>query len=185
MTRKKNSAHAIRQITLGGIGTALFVVLALCLQVPVFENYYLCLGYVVMAVYCYSIGIINGTVIGALGVVAYCFLINGLRGMPGWAIGNIAIGLISGSVFRLSRNFENKWLKRVTCLGAAIVGTAVGILGMKSMVECFLYTQPFFVRVAKNIYAFIADIVVLMISLPLCEILDPHIQRILVHKIKS
>ena len=38
---------------------ALFVALSLCLQAPVFENYYLCLGYAVMAVYCYSFGTIS------------------------------------------------------------------------------------------------------------------------------
>lgn len=175
---KRRSVN-INRIALCGIGIALFVVLALCLQVPVFENYYLCLGYVAMAVYCYSIGAISGTVVGAFGVVIYCFLINGLRGMPGWAIGNIAIGLIAGSAFRFSKKINNKWVKRVVCLVATIIGTAIGILGIKSGVESILYAQPILVRIAKNISAFIADIVVLMVSLPLCEILDPHIQKII------
>ena len=34
-----------KKISLLAVGIALFVVLSLCLQVPVFENYYLCLGY--------------------------------------------------------------------------------------------------------------------------------------------
>ena len=50
-----------QRITLLAIGTALFVALSMCLQVPVFENYYLCLGYVVMAVYSYSFGTVSGT----------------------------------------------------------------------------------------------------------------------------
>ena len=45
----------IRLICTTGICTALFVVLTMCLQVPVFENYYLCLGYVIMAVCLYSL----------------------------------------------------------------------------------------------------------------------------------
>ena len=72
-----------QRISLLAVGIALFVALSMCLQVPVFENYYLCLGYVVMAVYCYSFGTISGTVAGTLGVVLYCLVINGLRGMPG------------------------------------------------------------------------------------------------------
>ena len=40
-----------RKLCVTAMGVALFVVLALCLQVPVFENYYLCLGYVVMTVF--------------------------------------------------------------------------------------------------------------------------------------
>lgn len=174
-------SNTVKQITIGGIGIALFVVLSLCSQVPVFDNYYLCLGYIVMAVYCYSIGAISGTIISTLGVILYCFLINGLRGMPGWAIGNIAIGLIAGFSFKAARNIKNKWLGRIVCLLATIAGTAVGILLIKSGVESILYAQPIVVRMAKNVTAFIADIVVLMVSLPLCEILDPHVKKVL-HK---
>lgn len=170
--------NKIKSISIGAVGIALFVVLSLCLQVPVFDNYYLCLGYIVMAVYCYSIGVISGTVISTLGVVLYCFLINGLRGMPGWAIGNIAIGLIAGFSFKLARNIKNKWLSRLVCLVATIIGTAVGILAVKSGIESVMYAQPFVVRIAKNVTAFIADIIVLIVSLPLCEILDPHIRKI-------
>ena len=178
MSVGKKASSAIKHITLGGIGIALFVVLSLCLQVPVFENYYLCLGYISMAVYCYSIGTLSGTAISTLGIIVYCFIINGLRGMPGWAIGNIAIGLVAGSAFSVARKISNKWLRRIVCLIAVVVGTAIGILGIKSGVESFLYAQPIVVRMAKNIYAFVADIFVLMFSLPLCEILDPHLRRI-------
>jgi uncharacterized membrane protein len=55
---------ATQRIALLAVGIALFVALSMCLQVPVFENYYLCLGYVVMAVYCFSFGTINGTITG-------------------------------------------------------------------------------------------------------------------------
>ena len=174
-----SSKNTIKQITIGGIGIALFVVLSLCLQVPVFDNYYLCLGYIVMAIYCYSIGTISGTVISTLGIILYCFLINGLRGMPGWAAGNVAIGLISGFSFKLARSMKNKWLGRIICLISVTIGTAVGILGIKSCTESIVYAQPFLIRVAKNMTAFVADIVVLVASLPLCEILDPHIRKVI------
>lgn len=71
-----------KRISVTAIGVALFVALALCLQVPVFENYYLCLGYVVMAIYCYFFGPISGMIVGGLGVVFYCLLTNGLKGKP-------------------------------------------------------------------------------------------------------
>ena len=72
-----------RMLCVTALGIALFVVLSLCLQVPVYDNYYLCLGYVAMAVFCCSFGPVSGTVTGVLGVVLYSLLINGLRGMPG------------------------------------------------------------------------------------------------------
>ena len=68
-------SDSVRRICIVGMGIALFVVLSLCLQVPVFENYYLCLGYVAMAVYCYSVGTAEGTLVGVLGVILYCLVI--------------------------------------------------------------------------------------------------------------
>ena len=87
-----------RKLCLIAMGIALFVISSLCLQVPVFENYYLCLGYVVMTVFCFYFGPLSGMAVGSLGVVLYCLLTSGLRGMPGWAIGNLVIGLAVGLV---------------------------------------------------------------------------------------
>ena len=66
--------QSTKKICITAIGISLFVVLSLCLQVPVFENYYLCLGYVVMTVFCYYFGPLSGMAVGGLGVVFYCFL---------------------------------------------------------------------------------------------------------------
>ena len=96
-----------KKLCLLAVGVALFVVLSLCLQVPVFENYYLCLGYLVMAVYLYSFGTLSGTVVGFLGVILYCVLISGMRGMPGWSLGNIVIGTALGLTFRATRKMAS------------------------------------------------------------------------------
>lgn len=161
-----------KKVALLGIGTALFVALSLCLQVPVFENYYLCLGYVVMAVYCYSFGTFSGTLTGTLGVVLYCLLINGLRGMPGWALGNIVIGIVLGLTFRLTGKMKNPVWRTAVRVAGIIAGTALGILLVKSLVESILYAQLLTVRIGKNIYAFVADAVMLAVSLPICAALD-------------
>ena len=160
-----------------GLGIALYVALSLCLQVPFFENYYLCLGYVVMAVYCYYFGIAASVLVGALGCVLYCILINGLRGMPGWALGNVFIGIFLSMVFRQTGKMKN--FKTFFCINviAIIVASAIGILVIKSMTECFLYAQPFLVRVSKNIYAFISDAVVLVIGIPVAVMLKPFLRH--------
>lgn len=170
MTTKKLSVTAM--------GIALFVVLALCLQVPVFENYYLCLGYVSMMVFCYYFGIGPGIAVGTVGVVLYCVLINGLRGMPGWAAGNLIIGLGVGLACRLTKDLKRQWLRQVILIAAIAVSTAAGILGVKSFVEFLLYAQPMAVRIAKNIYAFIADVVVLTVSLPVCLSLKGIVKKL-------
>ena len=159
------------------MGVALYVVLALCLQVPVFENYYLCLGYVSMMVFCYYFGAASGITVGVIGVVLYCLLINGLRGLPGWAAGNLIIGLTVGLTCSLTKKIENNLLRNTIIAIAIILSTAIGILGVKSIVEVILYAQPMIVRVAKNVYAFVADVVVLLASLPICVCLKDTIQK--------
>lgn len=166
-----------RKICFTAMGVALYVVLALCLQVPVFENYYLCLGYVSMMVFCYYFGAVGGMTVGCLGVVLYCLLINGLRGMPGWAAGNLIIGLFVGITCSLTKKMTNQALRSILIAAAIILSTAVGILCVKSSVEVLLYAQPMAVRVAKNIYAFVADVVVLIASLPICICLQSTIRK--------
>ena len=172
---KKN----LRILTATAIGIALFVVLSLCLQVPVFDNYYLCLGYVAMAVFCYSLGTVSGTIVGTLGVVLYCLLINGMRGMPGWALGNVAIGIGLGLTFAWSKKLPSKPLRFGVWTIAVVVFTAVGILGVKALVDSLIRSQPFLVRAGMNVYAFVADVVVLLIALPLCVVLDKPAQKLL------
>ena len=161
-----------RKITLTAVGAALFAALSLCLQVPVFENYYLCLGYAVMAVYCYSFGTACGTAAGTLGVVVYCLVINGLRGMPGWAAGNIILGIVLGLTFKATRKLGEGPLRAAVHTAAVVAASALGILVVKSFTEVLLYGQPMAVRMAKNVYAFAADAAVLLVSLPLCCRLD-------------
>lgn len=169
-----------KRICIDAMGIALFVVLTLCLQVPVFENYYLCLGYIAMAVYCYYFGTVSGTLVGTIGVILYCIIISGLRGMPGWALGNIVIGIICGIFCKIARKQENKVVKYFIMLLAIITSVTIGILGVKSITEVLLYAQPFMVRTANNIYAFIADIVVLIAGFWICITYEKVFKRILV-----
>lgn len=69
-----------------GLLTALFVALSMCLRVPVFDNFYVCLGYVAMYVAMALYGITGGLVVGSVGTAIYCLFISGLRGLPGWLV---------------------------------------------------------------------------------------------------
>ena len=161
-----------KKLCLLAIGIALFVVLSMCLQVPVFENYYLCLGYVVMAVYCWSFGTLSGTVVGVFGVILYCVVISGLRGMPGWALGNVVIGVMMGECFRATRRMKSTAAQLVIHVLVLTAACALGILVVKSLTESILYLQPMAVRIGKNFSAFVADAVMLVLSLPVCLALD-------------
>lgn len=170
-------AVSTKKICVLAMGTALFVVLSLCLQVPVFENYYLCLGYVVMTIFCYYFGPVSGMVVGGLGVVLYCFLINGLRGMPGWAVGNLVVGLIAGLTCKFTMKLQNRWLRHILIGISIVLSLAVAMLGVKSLIESLLYAQPIILRAAKNLYAFVTDAVVMIISLPICVCLKDVIHK--------
>ena len=166
-------------LCLNAIGIALFVVTSLCIQVPIFENYYFCLGYIVMLVFLYTIGTISGTLVGTLGVVLYCICISGLRGMPGWTIGNIIIGIILGLTFKVTKKLREKYKILSTTLEicSIIMATTIGILFAKSFVEYLLYAQPIFVRMLTNVYAYIADIITLIIALPIAKFIEPKIKK--------
>lgn len=167
----------IKSMCLTGVGVALFVVLSLCIQVPIFENYYLCLGYIVFGFFCYFMGTFSSVIVGSLGVVLYCLLINGLRGMPGWAVANIVIAIIVSLVCKFTENMQNKKARHIIILASVVISVAIGILGAKSIVEGFLYAQPFALRVAKNVYAFVSDVVVMGISIPICYKLEPAVKN--------
>ncbi len=155
------------------VGIALFVVLSMCLRVPVFENYYLCLGYIVMTVYIYCFKWYEGTIIGFFGVILYCIIGGlGFNGLPGWALGNVVIGLIVGLALKPIKKIKSKTLQIITLAIVAIIATFLGIEIIKSVVDSFVVSQPIFVRMTKNFTSFISDAFVIVVSLPICALVE-------------
>ena len=99
--------------------------------------------------------------------------------MPGWAVGNLVIGIIVGLTFKLTKRMQKTWLQAVINFLAIAISTAIGILILKSLTECILYGQPMLVRMGKNVFGFVADIFVLEFSLPICMSLDKPIKKLL------
>ena len=168
-----------KDITFIAVGIALFVALSMCLRVPVFENYYLCLGYIVMTVYIWCFRWYEGAIVGFFGVILYCVIGGlGFNGMPGWAVGNIAIGLILGGALKYIQKIQNKTLQVVLTAIAAVVATFIGIEIIKSLIDSVVVSQPFAVRMAKNMTSFIADVFVIVMSLPICVLLERYARRL-------
>lgn len=162
-----------KDITFMAAGIALFVALSMCLRVPVFENYYLCLGYIVMTVFIWSFKWYEGALIGFFGVILYCLVGElGFNGMPGWSVGNIFIGLILGFSLKIIKKLNNKALRLALTVIAAIVATFIGIEIIKSFIDSFVVSQPFVVRFAKNMTSFISDAFVIVASLPICVLIE-------------
>ncbi len=160
-----------------GILTALFVALSMCLRVPVFDNFYVCLGYIAMYMAMALYGITGGLVVGTLGTAIYCLLISGLRGLPGWLVGNVAISIILGLWMLITRDLRHNWKWNVATILIVILATAVGMLIFKPITEVILYAQPMWARIITNFPAFITDTIVLCGSIPLYKILEPNIPK--------
>ena len=171
--------QSLKRICAAALGIALFVALSVCLQVPVYQNYYLCLGYAAVAVYCCCMGPLAGAAVGSVGVVLYCLLTGGMRGMPGWALGNVVIGAGLGWSFSVGSRLRAKPARILLPAAGAVVFTALGILGVKSLADSLIRAQPFPVRLGMNVSAFAADAAVLLLSLPLCAAVEPLAARLL------
>lgn len=168
-----------RDITFPAAGIALFVVLSMCLRVPVFENYYLCLGYVVMTVYMWCFKWYEGAVVGFLGVILYCLIGElGFNGMPGWSVGNIVIGTIVGLSMRYIKKIRSKVLQVAVTAIIAVIATFIGIMLVKSVIDSFIVSQPVVIRMGKNLTSFIADAFVIVVSLPVCAVLEKYARKL-------
>ena len=162
-----------KDITFLAAGIALFVALSMCLRVPVFENYYLCLGYVVMTVYIWCFKWYEGAIVGFFGVILYCIIGGlGFNGMPGWAVGNIVIGLIVGVSLKWIKKIKNKTLQVAATAVVAVIATFIGIEIVKSLIDSVIVLQPFIVRFGKNMTSFISDAFVIVASLPICALVE-------------
>lgn len=88
----------------------------------------MCLGYIVMTVYIWCFRWYEGAIVGFFGVILYCVIGGlGFNGMPGWAVGNIAIGLILGVAPKYIQKIQNKTLQVVLTAIAAVVATFIGV----------------------------------------------------------
>lgn len=166
-----------RYVTFAALGTALYVALGFAVQVPVFENYYLYLGYAAMLAWTWTFGTGMGCIVGGAGCVLYCLLTSGLRGMPGWTLGNLAMAVIIGLSFKATMHLKDGRARLVSQVAAIALACTVGILLVKSFTEVVLYAQPMIVRMGKNVFAYVADLAVLEASVPLCRILEPMARR--------
>ncbi len=156
--------RSIKQITVTALGIGMYIVFTAVFRIPFFENLYLAMGYVVLAVYSYSVGLVEAVHTGFLGTLMYCLLFSSVNGMPGWSLGNLLICGLLYYLFAWYRKTDKGFISTVITIALIVAITALGIVGAKSVVEIFLYRQPFLVRVAKNAHAFVADAITLVLG---------------------
>jgi len=145
-----------KKLTFTALGIALYVLLSMTMKIPLIGHIGLDLGYIVFAVYCYHFGILPGVMVGGIGCILVSLLTSGWF-PPGWLLGNILIGIFCGWLYK----HENTNYAIISNIVVTIAAVALGILGVKTIVECSLYSIPLAVKVPKSIVAFVTDAIVM------------------------
>ena len=145
------------KITSIAILTSLYIVLSAMMKIPFIGAISLDLGYIALTLGCVLFGS-WAAFIGAVGCGLESILFSPYGFSISWFIANLIIGLGCGITFKKT---ENIWIRI-----AAIIGfVAIGMLGAKTGIECYLYHIPFAVKIVKNLVAFGVDAFVMIIGL--------------------
>ena len=143
---------------------ALYVVLSMAAKIPVVAHISLDLGYIVLAVTCYHTGCVPSMIVGSTGCVIVSMLTTGWFPL-GWMLGNLEIGAICGKAYQ--RGYRPHGFT-INCL-ITVTAVAIGILGVKTIIECALYEIPLAVKLPKNAAACAIDAVTMCIGVALAR----------------
>ena len=156
-----------KKIAMIGILTALYVVLSAFLKINVIGNIQLDIGYLAFTVGLCAFGV-WGSVVGVVGCALESLLFSAYGFSISWVVANAIIGIGCGIVFMRTE-------KIVWRILAVMLFCAVGLLGAKTMIECYLYSIPLAVKIPKNAVAFAIDCVVMVGGLALySKVLSKH-----------
>ena len=159
-----------RKIATLGVLTALYVVLSSFLKFSIFSNIMVDLGYIVFAVALCMYGV-EGTIVGMLGCALESLLFSAYGFSISWVSANFVIGIICGITFPLTKHNCTKYI-------IIIIAVAIGMLGVKTAIECPLYGIPLAVKLPKNAVAFGVDSVTMMLGLLIYQSLKKRIGKL-------
>lgn len=146
-----------RQIADIAILTALYCVLSAMMKIPFIGAISLDLGYIALTLGCALFGP-WAAFIGAVGCGLESILFSPYGFSISWFVANLIIGLGCGIIFKKT---QSMWIRF-----AAIIGfVAIGMLGAKTGIECYLYHIPFAIKIVKNAVAFGVDTITMLIGL--------------------
>ena len=156
-----------KKIVTLGMMTALYVVLSAFLKFTLVGNIMVDLGYIVFAFALCMFGL-PGTIVGVVGCALESILFSAYGFSISWCAANLVIGLICGTI--LHRN-KYVWVKAFMI----VIGVAVGMLFVKTAIECLLYAIPLAVKIPKNAVAFAADAVTMLFGLAFYDLAHDRI----------
>lgn len=149
--------NEVFKLTLNAMLIALGVVFSSFLQIPIYSDIRIDLSYVIIVVICF----IYNPIQSGLSAMTIAMLESTLFTQYGfsisWASANFIVGFGISLAFMITRKVESKPIKHSINIGAIIVSVAIGMLFVKTIIECNLYDIPFEVKIAKNSVAFGLD----------------------------
>ena len=137
-----------KTITYLGMGIALYVVLSYTVKIPLINQIRTDFGYLVFGVFLCIYGV-EGTIVGVLGCIISNLLYSGTFPI-GWAMGQLFIGLVCGSLFKKTENTAFRVL-------IACVSVFIGIGVIKTLVESLLFNLPLAAKFIRGLVASVAD----------------------------
>ena len=161
MTTKKMATIALL--------TAIYCLLSAMMKIPFIGAISLDLGYIALTLGCALFGP-WAAFIGAVGCGLESILFSPYGFSISWFTANLIIGAGCGYVFTQT---ENNWYR----IASIIVFTAIGMLGVKTGIECYLYHIPFAVKIVKNLVAFGIDAFTMIIGLGIANKVVPYYKK--------
>lgn len=160
---------------------ALGIVLSAFLQFRLIGDIKIDLSYIVIVVICYLYGGIVGGISAGLIAGLESLLLSNYGFSISWTSANVIIGLMTGLMIShnpinkpkvldihgliISHNsIRRKVLKHILNISVMTISCAIGLLLVKTIIECNLYDIPFEVKIVKNAVAFGADLTCMIIG---------------------
>lgn len=148
--------------------TALYVVMSAFLKFYVGVGHIqVDLGYIAFTVALCEFGV-AGAAVGVIGCALESMLFTSYGFSISWVVANAVIGIGCGLIFDKIDKF---WIRAL----AIVMYTAIGMLLMKTSIECYLYSIPFAVKFPKSVAAFVVDSVVMITGLAFHKVLRERV----------
>lgn len=157
-----------RKITWTAIGIALYVAVSMFIKIPLIGHISTDLGYIVLAVYAMLFGAWSAAIVGGAGCMLVSIITSGWFPL-GWMLGNIFIGFMVGKCYEKNKS---EYLN----ISIGIIAVFIGIVCIKTAVECMLFSIPLMVKISKNFIAFVSDSIVLTIGYFVAKLLKNRIR---------
>lgn len=153
--------NSTKKICITGLMIALYCALSAMIKFTIIGHIQIDLGYIVLAIACILIGP-WAAIVGDVGCAFESMMFSSYGFSISWFVANVIIGLICGFGFQKYKDIY------IRCI-IVIVSTAIGMLLIKTLIECNLYHIPFEVKIIKSAAAFILDSICMIFGLILFD----------------